>query len=123
MRKQLTILSIAAAIAASAAGCSLFHHGKTPQQQYMDALMRGNGVQAAGIYTSMSPEDRLKLARGEGVSQQPSKPDQAAVQRDIEQHYQNEMENGPSTAEEMEKRDFPTPLGEGLRQIYGGQQQ
>jgi len=120
MRKRLSILLIAAS-AGAASGCSLFHHGKSPQQQYMEALMRGNSVQAATIYTSMSQDDRMKLSRGEGFSPKAAGQDEDSVKRSIMDHYQDQMENGPSTAEEMEKRDFPTPLGDGLKQMYGGQ--
>lgn len=54
--------------ASIAGGCSLFHRNqKTPQQQFVDALNRGNSVEASRIWLQMSPEDRNKLRRGEGI--------------------------------------------------------
>ncbi len=48
--------------------CSLFHRGPTPQEQYYSALARGDVVGATHIWMQMSPKDREKLVRGQGLS-------------------------------------------------------
>jgi hypothetical protein len=63
-------------IAASISACSLFHK-ESPQQKLFDALNRGNGPMASQIWLSMSPEDRLKFNRGEGIT--PAIPPQEVV--------------------------------------------
>lgn len=56
------------ALAASPAGCSLFHRNQpTPQQRFLDALNHGNSVEASQVWLKMAPEDRNKLRRGEGL--------------------------------------------------------
>jgi hypothetical protein len=50
------------------AGCWPFHRSLTPQERYYLAVSRGDAVTAAQIWTRMSPKDRAKLMRGEGVS-------------------------------------------------------
>jgi len=52
-------------VLSTASGCFLFHK-KSPQQQYTEALMRGNSMQASQLWLNMSPDDRMKFARGEG---------------------------------------------------------
>ena len=44
-------------------GCFLCHK-ESPQQKYTEALMRGNSMQASQMWLNMSPEDRMKFARG-----------------------------------------------------------
>ena len=59
----------AAAVAmVMAAGCSLFGGGPTPQQQFLDALNRGNPAEASQIWLTMTPDDRDKFRRGEGMT-------------------------------------------------------
>jgi hypothetical protein len=48
-------------------GCWPFHRGLTPQEQYYLAVSRGDAITAAQVWTHMSPKDRAKLIRGEGV--------------------------------------------------------
>jgi redox-sensitive bicupin YhaK (pirin superfamily) len=97
-----------------AAGCFLFHK-ESPQQQYTAALMRGNSMQASQVWLHMSPEDRMKFARGEGIQ-----PDQAEEKKDVQQlltkHYENQSDAGPSNAEQMEEQ-MPTPLGASLKDL------
>jgi hypothetical protein len=70
------------------AGCWPFgHRGPTPQQQYLDALNHGHSAEASQIWLNMSPEDRTKWARSEGVSPQVS-PDE--IKKQVMQHYQDE---------------------------------
>jgi hypothetical protein len=97
-----------------AAGCFLFHK-ESPQQQYTEALMRGNSMQASQVWLHMSPGDRMKFARGEGIQ-----PDQAEEKKDVQQmltnHYDNQSEEGPSSAEQMEEQ-MATPLGASLKNL------
>ena len=101
------------AFAVSASGCFLFHK-KSPQQEYTEALMRGNAMQASQMWLNMSPEDRMKFARGEGFA-----PDQAEQKKDVQQmlinHYQNQSENGGDQTQEQ----MPTPLGASLKDLPG----
>ena len=81
--------------------------------------MRGNAPQASQVWLSMSPEDRMKFARGEGL-----KPDDAATGNDIRQmmiKHEQETGHGPSNAEEIEE-ETPTPLGASIRDLSGASQ-
>ena len=97
----------------AASGCFLFHK-KSPQQEYTEALMRGNSMQASQMWLNMSPEDRMKFARGEGFA-----PDQAEQKKDVQQmllnHYQNQSESG---GEQMQEQ-MPTPVGASLKDLPG----
>jgi redox-sensitive bicupin YhaK (pirin superfamily) len=98
-----------------ASGCSLFHHGESPQQQYAEALKRGNAMQASQVWLNMSPEDRMKFGRGEGI-----KPDESS-KSDVQQmmmKHEDETGHGPSNAEEIEEQ-MPTPLGASIRDLPG----
>ncbi len=80
------IAALACAFALS--GCWPFgHSGPTPQQQYLDALNHGHSAEASQIWLNMSPDDRAKWARSEGVSPQVS-PDE--IKKQVMQHYQDE---------------------------------
>lgn len=87
--------------------------GPSPQQQFANALMRGNSMQASNIWLRMSPEDRLKFSRGQGVT--PEGMSRQKVRQDILNHYQHKQ-LGPSNAEEMETQT-PTPLGASLENL------
>jgi hypothetical protein len=55
--------SITALLMLAAPGCSLFHHHSVPpQQQFLDALKRGNGPEANQIWLTMTPDDRANLS-------------------------------------------------------------
>jgi hypothetical protein len=73
-RRGALVLIISAALS----GCWLFHR-ETPQQKLFDALNRGNGPAATQIWLAMSPEDRLKFNRGEGIT--PAVPPQEVVKK------------------------------------------
>ena len=88
-----------AAIAVNVAGCALFHRGETPQQQFIEALGRGNSTQASYIWNNMSPQDRAKFERGDGIN---AKVDPNAVPAQIEDHQveqAGEDEEIPATIE------------------------
>ncbi len=61
------------ALALGAQGCSLFHHGESPQQKFMDALNRGNGAQASQLWLTMSAEDRSNFSHNIGFQRQVNK--------------------------------------------------
>ena len=64
------------------AGCWPLDRGPTPQQKFFDQLNRGDAVAANQTWLAMSPEDREKLQRGEGVRQRPSREQiKAALER------------------------------------------
>jgi hypothetical protein len=112
MKTRPSIILLALVLSA-VSGCSLFHK-KSPQQQYTEALMRGNGMQAGQIWLNMSADDRMKFARGEGI-----KPDDESTKKNIQQmmtEHQNQSGEGPSNAEEMEEQ-MPTPLGASIRDL------
>lgn len=79
--------------------------------------MRGNSMQAGQMWLHMSPEDRMKFARGEGFQ-----PDQSAQKKDVQQmlmnHYANQSGAAPSNEEQMEEQ-MPTPLGASLKDLPG----
>jgi hypothetical protein len=64
----MTGRAAAMALTLALSGCSLFHSGPTPQQQFLDALNRGNSAQASQIWLGMTPDDRDKFRRGEGLT-------------------------------------------------------
>jgi hypothetical protein len=104
-----------AALLAMASGCSLFHHGESPQQQYAEALKHGNAMQASQVWLNMSPEDRMKFGRGEGI--QPDESSKSDVQQMMMKH-EAESGHGPSNAEEIEEQ-MPTPLGASIKDLPG----
>jgi hypothetical protein len=72
-------IGAAFAISVCIAGCSLFHHGDPPQQQFLNALGRGNGPEANQIWLNMSAEDRANLSHSTGITPQ-SSPEQIQAQ-------------------------------------------
>ncbi len=105
---------------AALAGCwPLGHPSPPPQQQYLDALQRGNAAEASQIWLRMTPQERMKFERGEDI--RPSVSPQN-VQHAISEHYadQAEDDNNPSPkqlelAPQSGLQDLPTYLQE-----YGG---
>jgi redox-sensitive bicupin YhaK (pirin superfamily) len=105
-RSSIVLLAI---VLSAASGCFLFHK-KSPQQQYTEALMHGNSMQASQVWLHMSPEDRMKFARGEGF-----KPDES-TNKDVQQmmmNHANESSEGSGTVEQQ----IPTPLGASIRDL------
>jgi len=96
-----------------ASGCFLFHK-KSPQQEYTEALMRGNSMQASQVWLNMSPDDRMKFARGEGF--QPNASTKKDVQQMMMNHYEKQSGEGAGTAEQTEEQ-MPTPLGASLKDL------
>jgi len=96
-----------------AGGCWPFHK-ESPQQQYTEALMRGNSMQASQIWLNMKPEDRMKFARGEGIN-----PNQETTKKDVQQMMMNHAGQSDQTNADQTQESSPTPLGASLRQIPG----
>jgi hypothetical protein len=87
------------------AGCALFHHGEPPQQQFTEALGRGDSVQASYIWNNMSAQDRAKFERGDGIS---APTDPSAIAAQIEQHQeegQGDDDAGPPSLVEIPEDD------------------
>jgi hypothetical protein len=81
-RRNIRLASIAAALLAlSANGCA--SKKETPQQQFTDALTRGNAAQASYIWNNMSAQNRASFSRGEGIKPQV---DPGAIAAQIVQH-------------------------------------
>jgi hypothetical protein len=99
-------------LAAAAAGCSLFHH-ESPQQQFLDALNRGNAAQASQMWLNMTPDARANLSHSQGLKPSLS-PDEiqaqvlrhqkekAAAEGDDTETAMGDSENGDVTAEQVE---------------------
>jgi hypothetical protein len=100
-------------IVVSASGCFLFHK-KSPQQEYTEALMRGNSMQASQVWLHMSPDDRMKFARGQGF--QPDDSYKKDVQHQIMNHYQDKAGGGSDNDEQVQQQ-IPTPLGASLKDL------
>ena len=76
--------------------------------------MRGNSMEASQLWLNMSPDDRMKFARGEVF-----KPDESTkkdVQKMMMNHYQDEA-GEDSTAGEQMQQQVPTPLGASLKDL------
>ena len=76
------------ALAATLAGCWPLGHGPTPQQQFIAALARGNGLEAANIWRAMTPRERLEFARSQGINAPASEQEtRQAVLRKLQEKY------------------------------------
>jgi hypothetical protein len=76
MERRGASIPIILIVVARISACSLFRR-ETPQQKLFDALNHGNAPAASQIWLSMSPEDRIKFSRGEGIT--PAVPPKEAV--------------------------------------------
>jgi hypothetical protein len=82
----------------SAPGCSLFHHGESPQQQFMNALNRGDGAQASQLWLTMSAKDRSNFSHDIGLKNTPNKDD---VEKALLKHQQDEAKKGDEDPDDM----------------------
>src|ERR1700730_17837731 len=70
-------------LAIALSGCLPFN--RTPQQEeYFNALKIGNSAQASQIWLHMTPDQRAKFGRGEGIRPSGSSKD---VQQKVGEHY------------------------------------
>lgn len=93
-------------------GCSLFHHGAPPQQQFMNALNRGNGAEASHLWLTMSAKDRANFTHNVGL-----KPnlDENDIARRLFKHQQEQQAK--------ENAEDPDPLRTGEYNDAGSDQQ
>lgn len=95
--------AIACIFSVGTAGCSLFHHGDPPQQQFMNALNRGNGAEANTVWLKMSAKDRSNLSHSIGFKQKIDKDD---VGRALLKHQEEEArKNGDEQSDLMDDTD------------------
>ncbi|HUY18001.1 MAG TPA: hypothetical protein VMV15_02135 [Candidatus Binataceae bacterium] len=78
-------MALVIALGIALGGCS--HQAKTPQQQFLEALKRGNSAQASQIWLQMGPEERVKFERGQGLqpAQSPKQMKQEVMRRAMEE--------------------------------------
>ena len=72
-------------------------------------------MQASQVWLNMSPEDRMKFARGEGF-----KPDDPSTKKDIQRmmmnHYAEQSGEGSNSSQQVQEQ-IRTPLGASLRDL------
>ena len=79
-------------LAIALSGCWPFN--RTPQQEeYFNALKIGNSAQASQIWLHMTPDQRAKFGRGEGIRPSVSPKD---VQQTIDEHYYDQDDDSPA---------------------------
>lgn len=77
------------ALAAANCGCSLFHHGETSQQKFIEALQRGNGPEANQIWLHMSEQERADWSHSIGIKPNISKEN---LQAQVMRHFQEKAD-------------------------------
>jgi hypothetical protein len=109
---RIAIRALACLLAAGLGGCWPWHHSEpTPQQQYLNALSRGQSAQASQIWLNMSPEDRIKWATSQGVSPSVSPED---VKNQVMKHYSDKMGGDMGGDDETIENVAPDLGGGGL---------
>ncbi len=78
------------AFAIALSGCWPFNR-TPPQQEYFNALKIGNSAQASQLWLQMTPDQRAKFGRGEGIRPSVSHDD---VQQTIDEHYAEQDDDG-----------------------------
>ena len=87
MTGRAGLVALAAAVSILA-GCSLIHHEPTPTEQFTGALARGNSMEAATIWRTMTPEEKEEFAVGGGMKPDPEM--EAAAKKAAEQQLQKQ---------------------------------
>lgn len=95
------------ACAITFSGCWPFNR-TPPQQKYFNALKMGNSAQASQLWLQMTPDQRAKFERGEGIRPSVTHND---VQQAIDEHYAEQEDDGSAP-----KPVEPTP-GAGLQDL------
>jgi hypothetical protein len=78
----------------SAQGC----HGDSSQQQFMNALNRGNGAQASQLWLNMSAKDRSNLSHNVGFKNTVNKGD---IEKALLKHQQEEAQKNSDDPDDM----------------------
>jgi hypothetical protein len=97
----------------------MFHHGNSPQQQFMSALQRGNGPEASQIWLNMNADDRANLTHGKGIKPQTS-PDEikAKLTEQAETNAENDgIETGDIDSQRIELPPIDTNSSAGLQSL------
>ena len=81
---------IVVACAITFCGCWPFNR-TPPQQKYFNALKNGNSAQASELWLQMTPDQRSKFERGDGIRPSTSPQD---VQHAIDDHYAEQDNDG-----------------------------
>jgi hypothetical protein len=106
-RSTIAPPSILIALAALT-GCAMFHHGDTPQQQFMSALQRGNGPQASQIWLNMNADDRANLAHGKGLKPLTS-PDEIKAKLTEQEQAEADTNNGGIETGDIDSQRIELP--------------
>jgi len=80
----------------------MFHHGEPPQQQFMNALNRGDGAQASQLWLKMSAKDRSNFTHGIGIQNTPNKDD---IEKALLKHQQDEAKKEGEDPDDMNAGD------------------
>jgi hypothetical protein len=110
-RRLVAIASLAVCTIAFG-GCWPFDR-TPPQQEYFNALKIGNSAQASQIWLQMSPDQRAKFERGEGIRPSTSP---KSVQQAIDEHYYSEQNDDGSAPKQVELSPG-TGTGAGLQDL------
>jgi hypothetical protein len=100
---------IAIALAACAIALAGCWNRTPPQQEYFDALRRGNSAQASQLWLQMTPDQRAQFGHGEGIRPSVSHGD---VQQAIDEHYSEQDDEGSAP-----KQVDLAPPGGGLQDL------
>src|SRR5207249_12202120 len=73
---------------------------ETPQQQYLEALSRGNGPEASQIWLNMTPEQKQAFRNGQGMHPMQSKEEiEQQVLRKAQEQGEDEESETPSVSD------------------------
>ncbi|HKV56391.1 MAG TPA: hypothetical protein VJN94_17285 [Candidatus Binataceae bacterium] len=109
---RLGWVTIAAAVCLLA-GCSLGHRDRpSAPQQFLEALERGDGIQADSIWLQMTPADRENLAHGIGLKRKTSAADIRAQLMAHDNALSQDNEAEPGGAENSSTGEAGSPDAE-----------
>jgi hypothetical protein len=129
-----SITSIAALVIFAVTGCSLFHHGVPPQQQFLNALKQGNGPRANQIWLTMTPDERANLSHSvelrppvskeeletELARHQAQSPDADGTDQGLRDTLSGEVEEGDINSQQLELPGLDIdPNASGLQSLPG----
>jgi hypothetical protein len=104
--KLVAMAAVALAIAIPA--CSMLHREEpSPQQQFLEALKRGDSIQASRVWLHMDADDRANLSHGVGFKPDLTPGDKAGGTQD----RPDEVEQGNSETVEIPGLDMDPKAG------------
>jgi hypothetical protein len=90
--KLSRFIVVAPVVACAITFCGCWPFNRTPpQQKYFNALKNGNSAQASQLWLQMTPDQRSKFERGDGIRPSTSPQD---VQHAIDDHYAEQDNDG-----------------------------